>query len=325
MRKYLSIIVPRYKETEKDLFPLLASIETQIGVDFGEIEVIISNDGDGGEKLNDDFFSIFSFDVRQVFLKENKGPGVARQEGLDNAKGTYVMFIDADDMLHNVAVLDAMMQEIDRSAPDILCTSWIEQVRNDQTGEFSYVTHENENTWMFGKMLRRKFLTENNLRFHDKLRVHEDSYILSIARSITDRNVFLPITSYLWKFREDSITRINGGIYTYNSIPVFIEALTMAHKESESRGVDITHGIIQFICYIFFTIHSDGWYTEEHDKYRLESEKAFKANIKPFMHYWVDNEDMRKVVFNEERARIHFNGIENETVTEWLKRLKLTQ
>jgi len=104
MSKFLSIIIPHYQEKERDLFPLLSSIAGQLGVDFSDIEVILANDGGGAGTLNQDFLSLFDCDIRQVELAENGGPGVARQAGLDAARGEYVMFCDADDALHNVGV-----------------------------------------------------------------------------------------------------------------------------------------------------------------------------------------------------------------------------
>ena len=100
MRKLLSVIIPRYKETEKELFPLLASVSTQAGIDFSDVEVIIASDGGGAGALDKNFLGLFGMEIRQVSLAENKGPGVARQAGLDAARGEYVMFCDADDILH---------------------------------------------------------------------------------------------------------------------------------------------------------------------------------------------------------------------------------
>ena len=52
MRKFLSIIIPRYKETEKEIFPLLSSINGQVGMDFSDIEVIIATDGKENPELD---------------------------------------------------------------------------------------------------------------------------------------------------------------------------------------------------------------------------------------------------------------------------------
>lgn len=41
----LSIIIPSYKETEKELLPLLTSINNQVNLNLNNIEVIIVRDG----------------------------------------------------------------------------------------------------------------------------------------------------------------------------------------------------------------------------------------------------------------------------------------
>ena len=135
MRKFLSIIIPRYKETEKEIFPLLSSINGQVGMDFSDIEVIIATDGKENPELDQGFLELFEFPAIQICLEENSGPGAARQAGLDHAEGEYVMFCDADDTIHNVGVLKALMQEAEMTAADMLSSSWLEEVL-DENGRY---------------------------------------------------------------------------------------------------------------------------------------------------------------------------------------------
>lgn len=324
MRKFLSIVIPRYSETERDVFPLLSSIAGQIGIDFTDIETIIANDGGGPGELDADFLSLFQpLDIRQVSLQENRGPGVARQAGLENARGEYVLFCDADDTLHNVGVLGALMQEAEKNAPDILTSNWLEEILDDK-GVYRYITHENENTWMHGKLLRRQFILSNDIRFHDELRVHEDSYFLSIAAAMAQRIGTLPIISYVWKYHPESITRRNGAIYTYESIPVFIEACTLADKEIEKRNpAQLEYKILQFTLYNYFCFHQPGWQSPEHAEHLKAAEEAFVKYTEPFWHYWTSApESAITEVYNQERERSFKNCMERETVDEWIKRLK---
>lgn len=322
MRKFLSIIIPRCKETEKDVFPLLSSIKLQAGIDFSDVEIVFANDGGSTKALSEDFLRMFEIDIRQVELEENSGPGVARQVGLDHAKGEYVFFCDADDCLHSVGVLGAMIQEAEKSAPDILSTEWLEEII-EANGQYSYITHHIENTWMHGKFFRRHFLEQNRIRFHEKLRVHEDSYFLCIAASAAQRKLHIPITSYVWKYRPNSITRRNGGSYTYESIPTFIEACTLAFSEVEKRyPVQMEYKILQFILYNYFCFHQPGWQSPENAERLAASERAFTKYMTPFMHYWI-NADSRRIaeIYNQERARAFPNYVEKETVEVWLKRV----
>ena len=110
MDKTISIIVPYYKESTEMLFPLLSSINNQLGIDFNKIEVLLVNDG-ANNRLPEEFLGMFNnLDIRTCCLMENRGPGVARQCGIEEAQGEYVMFCDADDVLHNVAVLARVSQ-----------------------------------------------------------------------------------------------------------------------------------------------------------------------------------------------------------------------
>lgn len=324
MSKILSIIIPRYKETEFDLFPLLSSINIQVGINFDDIEVIISNDGGSDIKLDDTFLSLFSFNIRQVYLTENKGPGVARQNGLDHAYGDYVTFCDADDCLHSVAVLGAFMNEIKQYEPDILTSSWLEEIK-DQEGNVLYLTKELDNTWMFGKVLKRSFLSKHNIRFHDNLRVHEDSYFLSIAAELAENRRYLPLTTYVWKFRPDSITRKNNGIYGWGSMPTYIDAITMSIKELEDRGyTNLNYKVSQFICYIYFMTQSENWNTDDKLSYKTDMEKAFKEKITPFWHYYQETDESQfKEIYSAERVKNFANQIEIERFADWIKRLEI--
>lgn len=322
MRKFLSIVIPKFSETEKDIFPLLSSIHNQVGIDFSDLEIIIVNDGGGTGELDSNFLELFDMCIKQITLAENKGPGIARQTGLDSACGEYIMFCDADDIIHSVGVLGAFIQEAEKNADDIITSSWLEELVDDM-GHYRYIQHDNENTWMHGKLFRRNFLTNNGIQFHDKLRVHEDSYFLCLAAELTERRVNLPITSYVWKYRTDSITRINNSVYTYDSFPIFIHAIILANQKLEKMTPEkMIYKIVQLILYIYFTVHSPAWKKKEH--YIKEVEKATVEYLKPFMKYW-ENADEHFIanVYNEERNRNFPDFMESETVWGWMKRIGL--
>ncbi len=89
----VSVIVPVYK-TEKYLKRCIDSLRRQT---LNEIEIILVDDDspDGCPKLCDDYAKE---DSRiKVIHKENAGPGIARNAGLDISSGEYVGFVDSDD------------------------------------------------------------------------------------------------------------------------------------------------------------------------------------------------------------------------------------
>lgn len=85
----LSIIIPYYKAI-KYTRELMKVLEPQI---TPEVEVIIVDDGCNEKELD-------GFKARVIHLAENSGnAAVPRNVGLDEARGEYIAFIDADDMV----------------------------------------------------------------------------------------------------------------------------------------------------------------------------------------------------------------------------------
>ena len=324
MRKLLSIVVPRYKETEKEIFPLLSSIQGQAGIVFSDIEVIVANDGKHETiPLNEEFLTWFDFEIKQITCEVNRGCGPARQAGFDIADGEYVMCCDADDILHNVGVLGVIMQELLKNKPDFLNTSWLEEFK-DTNGQYHYITHENDNTWMHGKIYRRHFLTEHNIRFPDFLRVQEDSYFNSLVSAHTSKSIYLPVTTYVWKFNPKSTTRCKNGIYTFETFPDFIYSCTLSYYKIPKNLLE--DRVLHLIAYIYFYLHQAQWQEEKQRDYLRKSEMAFVKYITPFWDYW-RNAAPQKIseAYNQERVK-NFNGcIENETVWKWIERLGLAK
>lgn len=91
----ISVIVPVYN-AEKCLHRCIDSILSQTFTDF---ELLLIDDGskDSSGKICDEYAEK---DCRvRVFHKENGGVSSARNMGLDNAKGEWVTFVDADDRI----------------------------------------------------------------------------------------------------------------------------------------------------------------------------------------------------------------------------------
>ena len=93
----LSIILPVYN-AEKYLEKCLKSILSQ---SFSDFEVILINDGskDASSIICETYANK---DNRIVYINQiNQGVAMARNVGLKQAKGTYIGFVDADDVIEN--------------------------------------------------------------------------------------------------------------------------------------------------------------------------------------------------------------------------------
>jgi glycosyltransferase involved in cell wall biosynthesis len=96
----VSIIIPIYN-AEKYLEESLGSVLNQT---YGYLEILCVNDGstDGSVALLEKFQQT---DGRiRILSQKNQGAGVARNLGMDEAKGEFIYFFDADDLLHKKAI-----------------------------------------------------------------------------------------------------------------------------------------------------------------------------------------------------------------------------
>lgn len=99
----ISIIIPVYNQGKK-LIKTLLSINAQTYRDF---EVIIVNDGseDGVESLFSEYYKNLKTENHYLFLNQtNQGAPAARQRGLEEARGDYLFFCDADAILEPSAL-----------------------------------------------------------------------------------------------------------------------------------------------------------------------------------------------------------------------------
>ena len=135
------------------------------------------------------------------------------------------MFCDADDMFLTVNALYTILQLIETQNFDTLVSCFMEEQKTrdiqekmtngskileatfgpgyaaSKLPEFIYIPHEIDSTFVHGKVHRRRYLLSNNIRFNDKLTVHEDSYFNILAQQLCDpeKAKYWPQPFYLWK------------------------------------------------------------------------------------------------------------------------------
>ena len=94
----VSIIIPVFNSEEY----IADTLTSALSQTWANTEVIIVDDGSTDRSLN--IARQFNDDRIRVFEQENKGASAARNKGLAEAKGDYIQFLDADDVLNNIKV-----------------------------------------------------------------------------------------------------------------------------------------------------------------------------------------------------------------------------
>lgn len=212
----LSIIIPVYNE-EKYLSECLDSLLDQ-NFPKDEYEIICINDG-SKDKSEEVILQYKEKHSNIVYLyQENQGVSVARNLGLDAAKGEYVFFVDADDTLY-ANVLNEIFTRVKSDNLDLLYLK-IEYFNkmHQKTGEFKMDSDKVEildgfnhqrRGYIFG-IYRSKILT--NIRFKEGIVIGEDALFNLMVHSIAKRCSYFPSPSYKYYYRNNTST--NPKIYT---------------------------------------------------------------------------------------------------------------
>ena len=316
----LQILVPHYKETADEVRPLLDSIAIQQQVDFNEVGVIIAYDGDEATLLP--AFANYPFKVEQITCPHN-GVSATRNAALDHATADYVMFCDADDMFCHACGLFIIFNEM-KVGFDTLTSCFIEQTKMPN-GEFTFINHDMDSTFVHGKVHRRKYLLDNDIRFNPNLTIHEDSYFNILAQNLTENAKYCPTPFYLWKWRDESVCRHDKDyiLKTYNNMLDSNDALVDQFiKRDHEDKARFYIGFMLFDAY--YTMNKKEWIDKTNKAYRDAVEKRFAAYYKKHKKRWGKlSEQEKMLISNGVRTRSVNEGMPMETVTidSWLKHI----
>lgn len=316
----LQILITQYNETDEVIKPLLDSIAIQQGVDFNEIGVIIVNDG-SNTFLTNDFIESYKFPI--VYHKEpHRGVSGARNACMDYAVADYIMFCDADDMFVSNCGLYQIFLDI-AGGFDTFVSAFIEEARRG--GKPLYITHTDDATFIHGKVHRRQYLIDNNIRWNEALTIHEDSYFNILCQSLTDRCMECSTPFYLWKWRESSVCR-HDPQYMLKTFNHFIDSNDALVDELVRRG-DLHRAMFYFVNMVFetyYTMNKPDWLAQENQEYRKSTESRFAEHFNKHKDLWDNTPMADKVNISEQvRPRLVKQGmfLETTTIFKWLEQL----
>lgn len=224
----IDIIIPAYNmhdTIDKTLF----SIAIQDIVD--KLNVYIVNDYsdfDYSDQVKK--FSKF-MNIVELKLDKNRGPGFARQYGVDNSKSPFIMFIDADDMLYNHLSLFYLFNQISSSNYDLIVSNFVEEMDND------VLIHRNDNIFLHGKIYCRSFLVKNNICFNDSF-YNEDNGFNSLLFLHNPRVLYLDLETYIWVNNKNSVTRRNDHEYYFKGLDGYLYNIEWALTKAIEHDCD---------------------------------------------------------------------------------------
>ena len=310
----LQILVPQYQETDEIIKPLLDSIALQQNVPFDEIGVVICNDG-SDVFLSEKLLEGYPFAI-EYHKEPHRGVSATRNACLDYAVADYVMFCDADDLFYNACGLWIIFQEM-RTGFDSLISVFIEETRLPGTGEITYINHEQDSTFVHGKVHRREYLIQQGIRWNDALTIHEDSFFNILCQNLSQNVKYCQTPFYLWRWRDESVCRHDPKyiLKTYRNMLDSNDALI---DEFLKRGLmDRASFYAAFMIFdAYYTMNKPEWINQENRTYRDETERRFAD-------YFRKHEDLWKAIPPQNRMQIS-NGVRSRSVMEGMQMESVT-
>ena len=225
----ISVIVPVYN-VERYLPQCLDSIINQT---FRDIEIICINDGstDNSGIILEEYAQKDS--RLKVLNQENQGLSVARNNGIAQATGEYISFIDSDDFIH-LEFLDTLYQTLIQSNCDIAGCDF-QKVYNNEVpvlGNIKFKKYVSALDVLLNKKNFIHFNVWNKLYKREIIKDIQFVENLYFEDWVFNLCVFAQNTSFAW---------INEKLYGYRISNQSIVRSQFNHKKLEDyvRGIEI--------------------------------------------------------------------------------------
>jgi len=206
-----SIIMPAYNVEQS----IIDSISSVLNQSYSNFELIVIDDC----STDNTYHTVQKFTNVKLFQTPvNSRQGAARNIGLDNCSGDYILFLDADDVFFNNKVLENLSNIItSKNFPDIVYCGMKITGRRDLTiipneENITKAYRLGENKWMnvTSLCIKTSLIQKNSIRFPEKIR-YEDVIFAFLAIEKAQTFSYTDFITYLYINRENT----TSTKYTY--------------------------------------------------------------------------------------------------------------
>ena len=208
----VSVIVPVYNLSQY----IGSTLDSIINQDFKSFELIVIDDGSTDESLeviNDKLSkSLISY---KVIHQENSGVSSARNRGIEEAQGEYLVFVDGDDYItgNHLSELyngesDFSLIQLVKKDGDKLSNPYIYSKRSIACDDFIKMELNMEIPFNFCQLMyKTSIIKDNNLRFNTDAVYGEDTEFALKALAFGDDIAISNEITYYYIQRQDSAIR----------------------------------------------------------------------------------------------------------------------
>lgn len=167
----LSIIVPVYNVEDY----IIECVKSLLEVPIEKKEIIIINDGSTDSSINK-LLELNSSCIK-IINQKNSGLSAARNTGLNNAKGEYILFIDSDDFIINSQSIAEMLYTAQKNNLDVITgNGYVYYSQYNKYPIFKDMDNL-DNLLMDGKMFLKESIQRKSFKAMVWLNIYKNSFI----------------------------------------------------------------------------------------------------------------------------------------------------
>ena len=216
MKNLVSIIIPCYNQAQY----LPAALQSILEQSYTNWECIIVNDGssDNTETIANDWCKK---DIRfKYFFKENGGLSSARNLGLANSKGDFILFLDSDDFIAPEKLLLSVKSFMEDTSLDLVITDFnsvlgaklVQLEPFVKLADFTFNLENILHKWDLGFSIPIhcalfKKDSVGDIRFNEKLKAKEDWLFWIQFFKSDSRTLYINQPLVTYRMHEDSMTK----------------------------------------------------------------------------------------------------------------------
>ena len=318
----LDLVITHYQSPWSLGKPWFDMLALQRNIDFKDIGVIVVSDGEDSA-LPDELFKDYPYEVKNLTIP-HAGVSGARNAGMDASDAEWVMICDFDDTFLSVNALHIILTAAKDESKVMYWSHFMEEIAT-KDGGMIYHSHSRDYIFNHGKLFRLDWLRNENLRFCDKLTLHEDVYFNTLTQAVAKDEEIGEIKGsiYLWCWNPDSVSRKydNWILKTYNhQIRQRIAIARQLEARGLSEALDLT--VVKTMMDGYYDFQQETWKTSELSKdYRI-AERWFCTFMKEYWRVYKEI-DPKKIAGMAKLARDYRVDqgqllMESTTLREWL-------
>ena len=217
----VSFIVPVFNTPAELLERSIDSIVTNLHEGY---EILLINDGSTNPDTNKKCEELCRLQNIFYFEQQNQGVSVARNKGIEQSHGKYIIFIDPDDYV--TEEMGDILNKLNACSFDVIAFDYIRETNTKQRTriginvDLEYLDkQELINNVLFcgtlypdyyagaiwAKAFKSSFIRNNNLKFDPVLRKAQDRIFMLYAYSLSNSIYYMHITSYVYYQNLESI------------------------------------------------------------------------------------------------------------------------